>query len=347
MPGPDDASRSPHARLRPLPLEGMRIDGGFWAQRQRLNRDVLLTEGARRLEAAGNFDNLRIAAGRKAGRFRGLVFMDSDVYKWLEALGWELGREPSGELARLRRRRHRRSSPTRRSDVGLSQQPLPGRPAARAVLESVVGPRALLPRAPDSGRPGARAGARATSACSALLRASPSTSRASFGPGRREGVAGPSRDRDRARGAVPAHRRRAPSPPGRAYFVDARGRETLLPTRASARATGRTTRRSARPTGDHRTRGARALPRGGRHRPLPRARRAGAARHDGALVGGHGRAQDVSHRRRRARTTRRGLRRPVRAPAGPVLRARRARRSPRSSGPGGCCSRPATRATPT
>ena len=101
MPGPVDASRSPHAQLRPLPLEGVRIDGGFWAQRQRLNRDVLLTEGARRLEAAGNFDNLRIAAGRKAGRFRGLVFMDSDVYKWLEALGWELGREPSGELARL------------------------------------------------------------------------------------------------------------------------------------------------------------------------------------------------------------------------------------------------------
>ena len=30
-----------------------------------------------------------------------MVFMDSDVYKWLEALGWELGREPSAELAAL------------------------------------------------------------------------------------------------------------------------------------------------------------------------------------------------------------------------------------------------------
>jgi len=30
--------------------------------------------------------------------FRGLVFVDSDVYKWLEAVSWELGREPSAEL---------------------------------------------------------------------------------------------------------------------------------------------------------------------------------------------------------------------------------------------------------
>ena len=30
-----------------------------------------------------------------------MVFMDSDVYKWLEALGWELAREPSPELARM------------------------------------------------------------------------------------------------------------------------------------------------------------------------------------------------------------------------------------------------------
>ena len=26
--------------------------------------------------------------------------MDSDVYKWLEAVGWELGRRPDPELAR-------------------------------------------------------------------------------------------------------------------------------------------------------------------------------------------------------------------------------------------------------
>jgi DUF1680 family protein len=99
--GTIDASRSPYATLRPLPPAGARIDAGFWAERQGLNRDVLLGEGARRLEAAGNLDNLRIAAGRKDGDFRGLPFMDSDVYKWLEALGWELGRAPSDRLGGL------------------------------------------------------------------------------------------------------------------------------------------------------------------------------------------------------------------------------------------------------
>jgi DUF1680 family protein len=30
-----------------------------------------------------------------------MVFSDSDVYKWLEALAWERGREQSDELDRL------------------------------------------------------------------------------------------------------------------------------------------------------------------------------------------------------------------------------------------------------
>jgi uncharacterized protein len=97
--GPLDSSRSPHARLRPLALDDAVISDGFWADRRRLNRERLIPDGARQLEAAGNLHNLRAAAGRAEGRFRGLVFMDSDVYKWLEALGWELANEPSHQLA--------------------------------------------------------------------------------------------------------------------------------------------------------------------------------------------------------------------------------------------------------
>ncbi len=32
-----------------------------------------------------------------------MVFSDSDVYKWLEALAWEIGREPSPGLEALAR----------------------------------------------------------------------------------------------------------------------------------------------------------------------------------------------------------------------------------------------------
>ncbi|MBV8712862.1 MAG: glycoside hydrolase family 127 protein, partial [Solirubrobacterales bacterium] len=99
--GPVDLSDSPQARLSPLRLGSAAITGGLWAERQRLNREVLLPRAAAQLEAAGNFDNLRAAARHGAQRFRGPVFMDSDVYKWLEAIGWELAREADEDLERL------------------------------------------------------------------------------------------------------------------------------------------------------------------------------------------------------------------------------------------------------
>jgi len=87
--------------LRPVDARGVQLEGGLLGERQRTNREVTILRGAEELERAGTFDNLRIAAGRTTGERRGMVFSDSDVYKWLEALGWELGREPSDELARL------------------------------------------------------------------------------------------------------------------------------------------------------------------------------------------------------------------------------------------------------
>lgn len=40
------------------------------------------------LESTGRIDNFRIASGKKEGSFKGLVFNDSDVYKWLEAASY-------------------------------------------------------------------------------------------------------------------------------------------------------------------------------------------------------------------------------------------------------------------
>src|SRR5215470_4602322 len=97
-PGPVNVARSPGALLKTLAGPAVTITGGFWAERQAINRSSGLAHGLRMLETAGNLDNLRIAAGRKTGAFRGRVFMDSDVYKWLEAAAWEMAREPSAEL---------------------------------------------------------------------------------------------------------------------------------------------------------------------------------------------------------------------------------------------------------
>lgn len=96
--GPDS-----RARLRPLGATGSQVTGGHWYRLQELNRNVALGEATRRLNEAGNLDNLRLAAGEQAGTYRGPVYLDSDVYKTLEAIAWEQGRSPSPELATWQR----------------------------------------------------------------------------------------------------------------------------------------------------------------------------------------------------------------------------------------------------
>ncbi len=90
-----------HVTLRPIGPPGVRFGDGLLGERQQLNRDVTLLHGAHELESAGTLENFRIAAGQSTGPRRGMVFSDSDVYKWLEAVAWEIGREPSDHLAAL------------------------------------------------------------------------------------------------------------------------------------------------------------------------------------------------------------------------------------------------------
>ena len=49
---------------------GAAIDGGIWADRRRLNHEVTIPHGAAQLEAAGNLVNFRLAAGGRRGRLR-------------------------------------------------------------------------------------------------------------------------------------------------------------------------------------------------------------------------------------------------------------------------------------
>ncbi len=96
-PGVVDLSARKHAMLRPLPMAAFDLGEGFWSHHLRLNREHSIAHGLAMLESAGNLDNLRNAV-EGHGTFRGPVFMDSDVYKWLEAAAWELGRSPDARL---------------------------------------------------------------------------------------------------------------------------------------------------------------------------------------------------------------------------------------------------------
>lgn len=85
------------ARLHPI--ADVAISGGLWNDLQLLNSRVTIREAFRQLEEAGNLNNFRVAAGERLGSYQGRLYLDSDVYKTLEAVAWEQGRAPAQELA--------------------------------------------------------------------------------------------------------------------------------------------------------------------------------------------------------------------------------------------------------
>jgi uncharacterized protein len=108
------------AAQRPLETAA-RLTGGLLHQWQQRNVTASLPLAVRQLAAAGNLDNLRLAiaadaqadagaadaagvadaaasGGAGPAGYHGPVFMDSDIYKTLEAIGWELGRGPRAAL---------------------------------------------------------------------------------------------------------------------------------------------------------------------------------------------------------------------------------------------------------
>ncbi|MEU1785447.1 beta-L-arabinofuranosidase domain-containing protein [Streptomyces sparsogenes] len=79
-------------RLRPLGLDEVRITGGFWARRRRINATATLGHCRDWMERVGWIGNFRAAVeGRIQRDRRGREFADSDVYKLLEAMAWEAG----------------------------------------------------------------------------------------------------------------------------------------------------------------------------------------------------------------------------------------------------------------
>ena len=88
------------ATLRPLGAHEVSVAGGFWGDLKELNAKVILTHCEDWMERIGwiaNFD--RAAAGTVATNHSGIEFVDSEVYKLLEAMAWELGRASSLDLA--------------------------------------------------------------------------------------------------------------------------------------------------------------------------------------------------------------------------------------------------------
>jgi DUF1680 family protein len=84
---------------RPLDGAGVSLTGGLLHTWQQRNLEISLPLALRQLEAAGNLANLRLVISGATEGYRGPQFMDSDLYKTLEAIGWELARSAAPDLA--------------------------------------------------------------------------------------------------------------------------------------------------------------------------------------------------------------------------------------------------------
>lgn len=92
-------------KLKPVEPDHMEIEDRFWKEYMELVRNHVIPYQWEALNdrienAAPSYciQNFRVAAGLQEGTFQGMVFQDSDVYKWLEAVAYSLMWHPDEKL---------------------------------------------------------------------------------------------------------------------------------------------------------------------------------------------------------------------------------------------------------
>lgn len=95
-------------RLNTVDLSCMSIQDLFWKKHTDLVEKVIIpyqweimNDRIKGVESSHCLDNFRIAAGKKKGNFYGAVFQDTDIAKWLEAVGYSLAEKKNEALETL------------------------------------------------------------------------------------------------------------------------------------------------------------------------------------------------------------------------------------------------------
>ncbi len=91
--------------LRSLPLKNIQIDDSFWNRYTQLVPDAalpyqweILNDRSPDAPASHCLQNFRVAAGEVDAPRQGTVFLDTDAYKWLEAVAYSLSTRPDPAL---------------------------------------------------------------------------------------------------------------------------------------------------------------------------------------------------------------------------------------------------------
>ena len=101
--GIENLAKSPHAKLRDIPVHAVTIQSGFWAQRREINVTKSIPTMHDLLEANGRMNNFRRLVGKSDGQADcGRCFPTPIVYKWTEAVGFALQTGRSSGASRRR-----------------------------------------------------------------------------------------------------------------------------------------------------------------------------------------------------------------------------------------------------
>jgi uncharacterized protein len=89
---------SPYAKLKSVPVQAVTIETGFWSKRRTTNVASSIPSMRQELLEHGRMDNFLRLAGKSQAPQRGPVYSDSDIYKWIESVGFTLQSQPVPEL---------------------------------------------------------------------------------------------------------------------------------------------------------------------------------------------------------------------------------------------------------
>lgn len=85
-------------RLAIVPFTAVHVEDNFWTPRIKTNRERSIPHNLKWCEDTGRISNFAKAAGLMEGKFEGIYFNDSDVYKVLEGVSYALAQQPDQNL---------------------------------------------------------------------------------------------------------------------------------------------------------------------------------------------------------------------------------------------------------
>ncbi len=84
--------------IAPVPFTDVRVQDEFWLPRLETNRTVTVRYCFKQCEDTHRIDNFAVAGKLKPGKFEGIFFNDSDVFKVIEGAAYSLSLHPDPDL---------------------------------------------------------------------------------------------------------------------------------------------------------------------------------------------------------------------------------------------------------